>query len=104
MGVQDLARDPREESLDMALHASGTTAQTKSFELVRVRVHPHWQDEFRVSSSSSSLEYEFSPDLELELGFAYEFSSQIELDLELLTQLRPWREHDRRTRATIRLR
>ena len=41
MGVQDLARDPREESVEMALHASGTTAQTKSFELVRVRVHPH---------------------------------------------------------------
>ena len=87
--MQDLARDPREESLDMALHASGTTAQTKSFELVRVRVHPHWEDEFRVSLSSSSAGL-----AEVELGLAYDLSAQIELELELCFQLRPWHCND----------
>ena len=52
-------------------------------ELVRVRVDPHWQDEFRVSSSSSSHEFEFGGLTERELGFAFEFPAQIELELEL---------------------
>ena len=88
-----MAREPREESLEMALRASGTTAQTKSFELVRVRVHPHWYPtgktslesvRVRVRTSTSSVRL-----VELELGFAYEFSARIELEIELLTQLRP---------------
>ena len=78
----------------MALNASGTTAQTKSFELVRVRVHAHWYPTGKTSFESVRVQVRTSTSSaglsELELGFTYEFSAQIELDLELLTQLRPW--------------